>query len=368
MLRWLWRLPDLVRKSARRKVSSMNLKVAIAGASGYVGGELARLVAAHPKLELVTVTANSNVGERFTTLHPHLRTFEHLTLVPTDVEHLTGHDVVFLALPHAKSAEVAALLSEDVLVIDCGADFRLESSDDWEKFYGGNHAGTWAYGMPELVLATGGKQRDNLHRVKRVAVPGCNVTAITLALAPLLKANLIENEDIVSVLSVGTSGAGRSLSANLLHSEVHGSARAYGVGGIHRHTPEIEQNLGKAYGEKVQVNFTPVLVPMSRGILAVNTAKATGPLEQLHHALVDAYAGERYVRVLPLGQWPQTSSVVGTNVCEVAVALDEHAGRVVVVSSIDNLVKGTAGAAIQSLNLALGFAEDAGLNIDGVAP
>jgi N-acetyl-gamma-glutamyl-phosphate reductase len=346
----------------------MSLKVAIAGASGYVGGELARLIAEHPKLELVTVTANTNAGERFINLHPHLRSFAHLELVATTAENLAGHDVVFLALPHAKSAEVAAMLPEEVLVIDCGADFRLDSSEDWENFYGGNHAGTWTYGMPELILAEGGKQRDNLHGTKRVAVPGCNVTAITLALSPLLAANLIENEDIVSVLSVGTSGAGRSTSANLSHSEVHGSARAYGVGGVHRHTPEIEQNLSKSAGEKVQVSFTPVLVPMTRGILAVNTAKATGTLEQLHHSLTKYYEGEKFVNVLPLGQWPQTANVLGSNVCEIGVALDQHSGRVTVVSAIDNLVKGTAGAAIQSLNLALGLAEDTGLSMNGVAP
>jgi N-acetyl-gamma-glutamyl-phosphate reductase len=346
----------------------MSLKVAIAGASGYVGGELARLVAEHPQLELVTVTANTNVGEKFINLHPHLSSFAHLELVPTDSKHLAGHDVVFLALPHAKSAEVAAWLDADVLVIDCGADFRLESSVDWEKFYGGTHAGTWAYGMPELILAEGAKQRDKLRGVKRVAVPGCNVTAITLALSPLLAANLIDNEDIVSVLSVGTSGAGRSASADLSHSEMHESARAYGVGGVHRHTPEIEQNLTKSAGQKVQVLFTPVLVPMSRGILAVNTAKATGPIEQLHHALSKYYEGEKFIRVLPLGEWPQTSNVVGSNVCEIGVALDEHSGRVTVVSAIDNLVKGTAGAAIQSLNLALGIAEDTGLSVNGVAP
>lgn len=346
----------------------MSLKVAIAGASGYVGGELARLVAEHPQLELVTVTANTNAGEKFINLHPHLSSFAHLELVPTDAKHLAGHDVVFLALPHAKSAEVAAWLDADVLVIDCGADFRLESSEDWEKFYGGTHAGTWAYGMPELILAEGAKQRDALRGVKRVAVPGCNVTAITLALSPLLAANLIDNEDIVSVLSVGTSGAGRSASADLSHSEMHESARAYGVGGVHRHTPEIEQNLTKSAGQKVQVLFTPVLVPMSRGILAVNTAKATGPIEQLHHALSKYYEGEKFIRVLPLGEWPQTSNVVGSNVCEIGVALDEHSGRVTVVSAIDNLVKGTAGAAIQSLNLALGIAEDTGLSVNGVAP
>ena len=346
----------------------MSLKVAIAGASGYVGGELARLIAEHPQLELVTVTANTNAGEKFLNLHPHLRSFANLELVATTSENLAGHDVVFLALPHAKSAEVASLLGDDVLVIDCGAGFRLESSVDWEKFYGGAHAGTWTYGMPELILASGGKQRDLLHNTKRVAVPGCNVTAITLALSPLLAANLIENKDIVSVLSVGTSGAGRSTSANLSHSEVHGSARAYGVGGVHRHTPEIEQNLAKSAGQSVQVSFTPVLVPMSRGILAVNTAKATGTLEQLHHALVKYYEGEKYIHVLPLGQWPQTANVLGSNVCEIGVALDEHSGRVTVVSAIDNLVKGTAGAAIQSLNLALGFAEDTGLSVNGVAP
>ena len=346
----------------------MNLKVAIAGASGYVGGELARLIAEHPQLELVTVTANTNAGEKFINLHPHLRSFAHLELVATTAENLAGHDVVFLALPHAKSAEVAALLGDDVLVIDCGADFRLESSEDWEKFYGGAHAGTWTYGMPELIVADGEKQRGQLRGTKRIAVPGCNVTAITLALSPLLAANLIEKEDIVSVLSVGTSGAGRSTSANLSHSEVHGSARAYGVGGVHRHTPEIEQNLSKSAGEKVQVSFTPVLVPMSRGILAVNTAKATGTLEQLHHALTKYYEGEKFISVLPLGQWPQTANVLGSNVCEIGVALDQHSGRVTVVSAIDNLVKGTAGAAIQSLNLAIGLAEDTGLSVNGVAP
>jgi len=346
----------------------MSLKVAIAGASGYVGGELARLVAEHPQLDLVTVTANTNAGEKFTSLHPHLRSFAHLELVATTAENLAGHDVVFLALPHAKSAEVAALLGEDVLVIDCGADFRLDSADDWEKFYGGTHAGTWTYGMPELLVADGEKQRSALRGVKRIAVPGCNVTAITLALAPLLAANLIENEDIVSVLSVGTSGAGRSTAVNLSHSEVHGSARAYGVGGVHRHTPEIEQNLSKSAGEKVQVSFTPVLVPMARGILAVNTAKATGTLEQLHHALASFYQGEKFINVLPLGQWPQTANVLGSNVCEIGVALDQHAGRVTVVSAIDNLVKGTAGAAFQSMNIALGIAEDTGLSVNGVAP
>lgn len=348
----------------------MVFKVAVAGASGYVGGELLRLIAMHPELELGAVTANSNAGQLVSTLHPHLQSYADRVLVDTTKENLAGHDVVFLALPHATSAEVAAYLSPETLVLDCGADFRLEDSAAWEKFYGTKHAGTWTYGLPELTLAKGGKQRDLLAGVKRVAVPGCNVTAITLALAPGLTAGLLDPSDIVAILSVGTSGAGRSLKADLLASEVHGSARAYGVGGIHRHTPEIEQNLHKASGLEVKVSFTPVLVPMSRGILAVNTAKAMPgfSFEKLVDAYEQAYGSETFVKVLPAGQLPTTSAVLGVNTAQLSLSFDESAQRVVIVSAIDNLVKGTAGAAIQSMNLALGLAETTGLPIDGVAP
>ena len=348
----------------------MVFKVAVAGASGYVGGELLRLIAMHPELELGAVTANSNAGQLVSTLHPHLQSYADRVLVDTTKENLAGHDVVFLALPHATSAEVAAGLSPETLVLDCGADFRLEDSAAWEKFYGTKHAGTWTYGLPELTLAKGGKQRDMLAGVKRVAVPGCNVTSITLALAPGLTAGLLDPSDIVAILSVGTSGAGRSLKADLLASEVHGSARAYGVGGIHRHTPEIEQNLHKASGLEVKVSFTPVLVPMSRGILAVNTAKVMPgfSFEKLVDAYEQAYGSETFVKVLPAGQLPTTSAVLGVNTAQLSLSFDESAQRVVIVSAIDNLVKGTAGAAIQSMNLALGLAETTGLPIDGVAP
>jgi N-acetyl-gamma-glutamyl-phosphate reductase len=348
----------------------MVFKVAVAGASGYVGGELLRLIAMHPDLELGAVTANSNAGQLVSALHPHLQSYADRVLVATTEENLAGHDVVFLALPHATSAEVAQYLTEDTLVLDCGADFRLEDSAAWEKFYGTKHAGTWSYGLPELTLAKGGKQRDVLAGVKRVAVPGCNVTAISLALAPGLTAGLLDPSDIVSILSVGTSGAGRSLKADLLASEVHGSARAYGVGGVHRHTPEIEQNLSKACGQKVQVSFTPVLVPMSRGILAVNTAKVRPDfsIERLEAAYQKAYGEEVFIRVLPTGQLPQTASVLGVNTAQISLRFDQAAQRVVIVSAIDNLVKGTAGAAIQSMNLALGLVETTGLPIDGVAP
>jgi N-acetyl-gamma-glutamyl-phosphate reductase len=360
----------------------MVYSVAIAGASGYVGGELLRLLANHPQLEVKTLTANSNVGERVGALHPHLTEFADHIFASTDADTLAGHDVVFLALPHAKSAEVAAWLNDETVVVDCGADFRLESAEDWAKFYGGKHAGTWPYGMPELVVepveqgtdargsANVSKQRANLSGVKRIAVPGCNVTAITLALAPGLAAGVIEPNDIVSVLSVGTSGAGRAAKTNLLASEILGAASAYGVGGVHRHTPEIEQNLSKAAGTKVQVNFTPVLVPMSRGILAVNTAKLAGGVtaDQVRAAWANAYANETFVRLLPEGEYPSTSSTLGVNTALIGLTIDEHAGRVVVVCAIDNLVKGTAGAAIQSLNIALGIAEPTGLGLNGVAP
>lgn len=348
----------------------MAYSVAIAGASGYVGGELLRLIAQHDQLEVKTVTANSNVGEKVSALHPHLATFAEMVFMPTDDEHLAGHDIVFLALPHAKSAEVASFLSQDCLVLDCGADFRLESAEAWHKFYGGDHAGFWPYGMPELLIGENLKQRSVLAGQKRISVPGCNVTAITLGLAPALAAGLVETDDIVSTLSVGTSGAGRTLKTNLLASEIMGGASAYGVGGMHRHTPEIEQNLAKAAAKPVQVNFTPVLVPMSRGILAVNSAKlAKGvTLAHLQTAYANAYENEKFVKLLPNGQFPSTSSTLGVNTCLVGIAVDEHANRLIAVSAIDNLVKGTAGAAIQSMNLALGLPEDTGLNVNGVAP
>ncbi|MEY3561590.1 MAG: hypothetical protein RL068_742 [Actinomycetota bacterium] len=348
----------------------MAFKVAVAGASGYVGGELLRLIAQHPELELGAVTANTNAGQPISALHPHLKSYADRVLVDTTAENLAGHDVVFLALPHATSSAIAVELADSTLVLDCGADYRLEDAAAWEKFYGTQHAGTWAYGLPELTLAAGGKQRGRLRDVRRIAVPGCNVTAITLALAPGLTAGLLDPSDVVAVLSVGTSGAGRSLKPDLLASEVQGSARAYGVGGIHRHTPEIEQNLTKAAGSPAQVSFTPVLVPMSRGILAVNTVRVLPgfSVEALREVYQDAYGDEQFIHLLPEGQLPTTGSVLGVNTAEVSLAYDASANRAVIVSAIDNLVKGTAGAAIQSMNIALGLSEITGLTIDGVAP
>lgn len=348
----------------------MTIQVAVAGASGYVGGELLRLIAGHPMLDLGAVTGHSNVGETLGSLQPHVPEFADRVIVDTTAENLAGHEVVFLALPHTKSAELAQQLPAHVMVIDCGADFRLEDSADWEKYYQTEHAGSWPYGLPELILASGGKQRESLRHAKRISVPGCNVMAVTLALAPGVQAGLLEVEDLVSVLSVGTSGAGKASNVDLLASEVMGSARAYGVGGTHRHTPEIEQNLQWASGKKAKISMTPVLVPMSRGILAVSTARPTSifSVEQLNDVYQRAYQNEIFVQILPEAQLPRTASVLGSNNAQLSLSFDEHSGRVVIVTAIDNLVKGTAGTAIQVMNIALGLTEEVGLSKLGVAP
>lgn len=347
----------------------MTYTVAVAGASGYAGGEVLRLLSAHPDFEVTTVTAHSNAGARLGDIHPHLRRYGDLVLQDTAPQTLAGHDAVFLALPHGASGELAATLPEDVLVVDCGADHRLERQADWDAFYGGTWHGAWTYGLPELPR-DGAKQRKRLRGTRRVAVPGCNVTAISLGLAPAAAAGLIELDDLVAVLAVGTSGAGRTPRPNLLASEVLGSAYAYKVGGVHRHTPEIEQDLRWAAGAPVTVSFTPVLVPMSRGILATSTARLRPGVDEaaVRAAYERVYGDERFVRLLPAGSFPTTGAVLGANVAEIGLALDQRTGRLVAISAIDNLVKGTAGAAIQSANLALGLDESAGLSIEGVAP
>jgi N-acetyl-gamma-glutamyl-phosphate reductase len=346
----------------------MSVSVAVAGASGYAGGELLRLLSAHPEFEIVTVTAHQNAGQPLSAVHPHLVSLRHLVLQETTPAVLSGADVVFLALPHGASGAITAHLPDDVLVIDCGADHRLTDPDAWATFYGGEYHGAWTYGMPELRLAGGGTQRANLAGATRIAVPGCNVTAITLGLAPGITAGVIAPDDLVSVLAVGPSGAGRSLRTDLLASELLGSASAYQVGGIHRHTPEILQNLTAAGGANPTISFTPVLVPMARGILATSTAKLVGDPKSVWEAWDTAYAHEPFMHLLPAGVFPKSADTIGANTVQIGLAVDERAGRVVVVSALDNLVKGTAGAAIQSANLALGLPETLGLPADGVAP
>ena len=342
----------------------MGYRVAVAGASGYAGGELLRILAGHPGFEIGTLTAGSNAGAVLGTLQPHLRSLADRVLTETTPQTLAGHDVVFLALPHGASGPLAAELGEDVLIVDCGADYRLADAAEWEHFYGTPHAGTWPYGLPELP-----GQREALTGAKRIAVPGCYPTVSSLALVPAFTAGLAE-PDVVIVAASGTSGAGKAPKTNLLGSEVMGAMSAYGVGGAHRHTPEITQNLTAAAGEPVTVSFTPTLAPMSRGILATCTAKAKPGVTYaaLREAYLAAYDAEPFVDVLPEGMWPSTAMTLGANTALMQVSLDERSGRVVVVAAIDNLTKGTAGGAVQSANLALGMPEDLGLSTLAVAP
>lgn len=342
----------------------MAVRAAVAGASGYAGGELLRLLLAHPEIEIGALTGNSNAGQRLGALQPHLLPLADRILQETTPEVLAGHDVVFLALPHGQSAAVAEQLGPDVLVVDMGADFRLKDAADWEKFYGSAHAGTWPYGLPELP---GG--RAALEGSKRIAVPGCYPTAASLALFPAYASGLAENEAVI-VAASGTSGAGKAPKPHLLGSEVMGSMSPYGVGGGHRHTPEMIQNLSATAGETVSVSFTPTLAPMPRGILATCSAKAKPGVtaESVRAAYEKAFADEPFVHLLPEGQWPATASVYGSNAVQVQVAYDEAAGRIIAISAIDNLTKGTAGGAVQSMNLALGLDESTGLSTIGVAP
>ncbi|CAM5663958.1 N-acetyl-gamma-glutamyl-phosphate reductase [Streptomyces griseomycini] len=342
----------------------MTVRVAVAGASGYAGGELLRLLLGHPGVEIGALTGNSSAGARLGTLQPQLVPLAGREVAPTTAGELAGHDVVFLALPHGRSAALARELGPDVLVVDCGADFRLRDAADWEKFYGSPHPGTWPYGLPELPGA-----RAALATATRIAVPGCYPTAVALTLFPAYAARLAGPEAVV-VAASGTSGAGRTPRPHLLGSEVMGSMTPYGVGGGHRHTPEIAQSLSQVAGERVTVSFTPTLAPMSRGILATCSAPALPGVsaEDVRTAYAKAYADEPFVRLLPEGQWPATAAVRGANTALVQVALDETAGRIVAVGAIDNLTKGTAGGAVQSMNLALGLPESTGLPTIGVAP
>ena len=341
------------------------MTVAVAGASGYAGGELLRILATHPDLELFTATAASHAGAPVTSVHPHLAQLADRRFAETTPRALAGADVVFLALPHGQSAALAAQLPDSRLMIDIGADFRLRDPAQWAQFYGGPHAGAWTYGLPELPGA-----REKIKTSSRIANPGCYVTTTTLALAPLFFEQLVEPDDVVVVAASGTTGAGRALKPHLLASEVMGSMSAYSVGGTHRHTPEIEQNLSDVAGRPVTVSFTPVLAPMPRGILATCTArpKAGVGLDRLRACLQNAYATEPFVHLLPDGSWPQTAATLGSNSAHVQIAMDSHAGRVVVVAALDNLTKGAAGQAVQNANIALGLDETAGLPIAGVAP
>jgi N-acetyl-gamma-glutamyl-phosphate reductase len=345
-------------------MAEKSISVAVVGASGYVGGELLRTLLAHPYVTIGALTAASSAGSMLGEHHPHLIPLADRVLQPTATENLIGHDAVFLALPHGESAAVADQLGDDLLVIDCGADFRLQSADDWETFYGGDHAGHWPYGLPELP-----GQREALAGSKRIAVPGCFPTVSTLTAYPALAAGLI-HPDLTIVAPTGTSGAGKKLAVKFLGSEVMGQASAYGVGGVHRHTPEIEQNLQLAAGSRPTISFTPILAPMSRGILATVVAPLHPGVGEgdVRDAYTKAYLDEPFIHLLPAGSWPETKSVLGANTVQLQATADERSNKLVAIGAMDNLAKGTAGGAVQSMNIALGLPETAGLTTVGVAP
>lgn len=349
-----------------RIIIPMTIRIAVAGCTGYAGGEILRLLLGRDDVEIGALTAKASAGSRLGEHQQHLAPLHDREVLDTTPENLAGHDVVFLGLPHGTSAAVADALGDDVLVIDAGADFRLNSAEDWRHFYGTEHAGTWPYGLPELP-----GQRDVLAGARRIAVPGCFPTTVTLALAPALTAGLIDGRDVVVVAPTGPSGAGKSLKPHLLGAELMGSASAYGVGGVHRHVPEMLQNMRLLGAQEPTVSFTPVLVPMSRGILATVTAplpSASTDAAAVRDAYAAAFADEPFVHLLPEGLWPQTQSVLGSNHVHVQVTADAAAGRLVAVAALDNLTKGTAGGAVQSMNLALGLPETLGLTTLGVAP
>ncbi len=351
----------------------MTQVAAVVGASGYAGGELLRLLAGHPTMSVGPLFGAASAGRRLGEIHRHLPTLADQVIEPIESGLWSGAlaeaDVVFLALPHGHSGAVAAQISEErgPVVIDLGADHRLADSEAWAAYYGPDapHAGEWTYGLPELPGA-----RAEIAKSRRIANPGCYPTGVALAMAPLLADGLVLPRDVVVVAASGTTGAGRSSSTALLGSEVMGSMSAYKAGGAHQHTPEMAQTLSRAAGVRVPVSFTPVLAPMPRGILATTSAPCVPDVstDDVRQCLVDTYRHEPFVRVLEDGQWPRTADVLGGNSVHLQVAVDAAAARVVVVSAIDNLVKGAAGQAIQNANIVLGLDEGAGLAAEGVAP
>ena len=338
------------------------MKTAVIGASGYAGGELLRLLATHPVFEVTLVGAHSNAGEQVTSVHPQLQSYAGRVFVTADSIDFTTIDLVFLALPHGESASLIAKIPAHVKIVDLGADYRLEDPAQWEKYYGGKHAGSWVYGLPELAPA----QREAIKKENKVANPGCYATSISLGIAPAI--SIVDCADIVIVAASGTTGAGRSAKINLIGSEVMNSLTSYKFGGVHQHTPEIEQALSAVAQKQATISFTPILAPMPRGILSTITAKLVKPLntKQAHDLFSHHYANEFFVDLLPLGQMPKTSAVTGSNKVQIQVAVDEHTNRLVVSVAIDNLGKGAAGQAIQNANLICGLSEISGLALDGV--
>ena len=339
------------------------MKIGVVGASGYSGGELLRLLSSHPHFQVEYIAAGSQAGASITSVHPQLVNYADRAFEATEISQMNKCELLFFALPHGESAKLITEVDSKIKIVDLGADFRLESPTSWDKYYGGEYAGAWVYGLPEIP-----GQREKISSASRVANPGCYATAIALATAPTLYSKIIDGSDIVVVAASGTTGAGRKASINLLGSEIMGSLTSYKFGGVHQHTPEIEQTLSSLGDGDVKISFTPILAPMPRGILATVTAKLKSNLKtsDVQEIYRDFYKGEDFVSVLRGNQLPKTSAVLGSNSAQIQVAVDEHTNRIVISAVIDNLGKGAASQAIQNANLISGFPENAGLSSQGI--
>lgn len=337
------------------------MKIGVVGASGYAGGELLRLLASHPHFEVTAITAHSNAGEQITSVHPQLQSYAGQKFNEFSTADFKNCDLIFLALPHGESAKVIVTLPTSAKIVDLGADYRLESAEQWSKYYGGDYAGVWTYGLADIEPF-----KSLITKSTKVANPGCYATSIALGAAPA--ASIADLSDVVVVAASGTTGAGRSAKINLIASEVAGSLTSYKFGGVHQHTPEIEQALTKLSGSATKISFTPILAPMPRGILSTITAKLTQKVstEEVHALYTKYFADSQFVTVLPIGRLPKTASLTGTNHVQIQVAVDEHTSRLVVSVALDNLGKGAAAQAIQNANLMCGFDEAAGLAFDGL--
>ena len=337
------------------------MNIGLIGGSGYAGGELLRLLAQHPHFVVTAISAHSNAGEEITSIHPQLQSYAGRKFSAFSVSDFQDCELVFLALPHGESAKILAQLPEKIKIVDLGADFRLTSKESWEKYYGGTYAGSWVYGMPDLV----GKM-DEIKSSHHVANPGCYATSIALGTAA--SATFADLEDVVVVAASGTTGAGRTAKINLIASEVSSSLTSYKFGGVHQHTPEIEETLSALSGQDVKVSFTPILAPMPRGILSTITVKLAKKIsiDEVRKQYTDYFADSPFVHLLPEGQMPKTASVLGSNNAQIQVAIDEHTNRLVISVAIDNLGKGAAAQALHNANLMAGFDATAGLLGNGL--
>ena len=342
----------------------MTHKIAILGASGYTGAELVRLIATHPTMTIVALSADRKAGMEMSEVFPHLRHLKLPNLCKIDQIDFSGVDLCFCALPHKTSQEVISALPADLKIVDLSADFRLRDPEVYAQWYGNKHGALAqqkeaVYGLTEFY-------RAEIATARLVAGTGCNAATGQFALRPLITSGVIDLDDIILDLKCAVSGAGRSLKENLLHAELSEGANAYAVGGTHRHLGEFDQEFSALAGRPVMVQFTPHLIPANRGILA--TCYVKGKAQVLHDTLARAYADEVFVEVLPFGSTPSTHHVRGSNFCHIGVTGDRVAGRAIIVAALDNLTKGSSGQALQNANLMLGEEESAGLMLAPLFP